>query len=215
MSQTIFTPFHYHTSKKLRRTFTLLGIVFWVAASLAVLVPILPHVLYRLSPQTPNILAAEIGQTSFQLPETVDATIALPEFDENLPQENYLVITSIGVNGQIHEGENWEDVLRQGIWRVPEFAQPNTGRPVILAAHRWGYLDWSNQFRRRNSFYNLPRVEVGDQIEIVWNQRQYLYEVYAAETATQISDYTADLILYTCQLWESPIRVFRYARRVN
>jgi sortase (surface protein transpeptidase) len=177
--------------------------------------PIFPHVLYRLSPQTPVALAQTIGQTPAAVPEAQVKPVNLPPVDPSLPKENYLVINSIGVNGLIHEGNDWEKILRQGIWKVPDFPEPSSGKPVILAAHRWGYLEWSNSFRRLNSFYNLPKVKTGDQIEVVWGQRKYLYEVYRGEQGDSISDYSADLILYTCQLWNSPIRVFRYAKRVN
>lgn len=218
MPQTIFTPFHYHATKRMRRILIGLGIVLWLGASVAVLGPIFPHVLYRLSPGTPQTLAAGIANTASTVsvpPAEPGFEVNLPPFDPELPKENYLVIKSVGINGQIHEGENWEKILKQGVWRVPNFPDPSSGKPVILASHRWGYLDWSNDFRRLNSFYNLPKTKVGDQIEIVWQQRQYFYEITAAETGTEITDYSADLILYTCELWESPVRVFRFAKRVN
>ena len=216
MPQTIFTPYHYHTTKKLRRFFITLGVILWSVAMITTITPIFPHILYRLSPQTSQILAAGIAKTGaiVELPQA-EATIALPPKDDTLPAKNYLIIPSIGVNGQIHEGSDWENILRQGVWRVPDFPTPDTGKPVILAAHRWGYLDWSNQFRRWNSFYNLPKTKVGDKIEIVWQQRKYEYEIIAAETGDKITDYSADLILYTCQLWNSPVRVLRYAKRIN
>ena len=87
--------------------------------------------------------------------------------------------------------------------------------PIILAAHRWGYLEWSASFRKLNSFYNLPQLKVGDTIKVVWDQRPFEYKVYSVETGTQITDYNAKLILYTCQLWNSPVRFFVYANRVN
>jgi hypothetical protein len=65
------------------------------------------------------------------------------------------------------------------------------------------------------SFFSLPKTRVGDKIDIIWGQRKYEYEIYKAETKTQISDYDADLILYTCLLYNSPDRIFRYARRIN
>ena len=53
---------------------------------------------------------------------------------------------------------------------------------------------------------------MGDTVEIIWKQRKYVYEIYKEEEGEEISDYTADLILYTCESLKSPIRIFRYAR---
>ena len=58
-------------------------------------------------------------------------------------------------------------------------------------------------------------LSIGDRIEIIWGQRKYVYEIYRAEDSTGIQDYEADLILYTCRLFNSPTRIFRYANRVN
>ncbi len=137
-----------------------------------------------------------------------------PPFDPRLPATNHLLIPSIGVNTDIQEAtaDDYEEALRKGVWRVSDFGAPNdNGRPIILAAHRFGYLAWTNSYRHNNSFYNLPKVKVGDVVEIDWNQKKYLYEVYATSSGTQILDYSADLILYTCETLEGTEKVFVYA----
>ena len=99
---------------------------------------------------------------------------------------------------------------------MPDFGDPyNREKPTILAAHRFGYLAWSVKYRLANSFYNLPKLKVGDRIEVNWLKRKYMYEVYATGEGKEITDYTADLILYTCKFLESPIRLFAYARLVE
>jgi len=141
-----------------------------------------------------------------------------PPFDPRLPVTNSLLIPSIGVNTDIQEATltNYEDALRKGVWRVSDFGAPNdNAEPIILAAHRFGYLAWTNSYRHKNSFYNLPKIEVGDLIEIDWNQRKYLYEVYATSKGTQILDYSADLILYTCETLTGDEKVFVYARLIR
>ena len=141
-----------------------------------------------------------------------------PTFDAKLPVVNHLVIPSIGVNTDIQEASlnDYEDALKKGVWRVSDFGAPdNTGEPIILAAHRFGYLVWTDLFRRENSFYNLPKVKIGDVIEIDWKQRKYLYEVYATNKGTEITDYSADLILYTCESLIGPERIFVYAHLVQ
>ncbi len=138
-----------------------------------------------------------------------------PEYDPNLPEENRIVISSIGVDTQVEEAtaENYEVALRKGVWRVSDFGTPH-GRemPTILAAHRYGYLRWNNSYRRENSFFNLPKLNLNDKVEIVWRQRKYVYEIYAQERGEEITDYSADLILYTCESLNSPVRLFKYAR---
>lgn len=238
------------------KIFTTLGVTFWVLTAIFVLLPSWPHIYYRLSPQASSLLASTIASTALIASETINAptpsippstvipgadsgvgtrrgeSIAvtpptpLPEVDPSLPPENGLIIDKIGVRGEIHEGDAWQQILRQGIWRVPSFATPlsdtvlrdtvtPSSAPIILAAHRWGYLEWSASFRKLNSFYHLPELKAGDTIKVVWDQRPFEYEVYATETGTEISDYSANLILYTCQLWNSPVRFFVYANRTN
>lgn len=139
----------------------------------------------------------------------------LPAFDASLPAENRISIPSIGVDSVINEApyENYEEALKQGVWRTPDFNTPsNQSRPTILAAHRFGYLKWSNLYRRHNSFFNLPKLKEGDTIEIVWRQRKYVYTVYAESTGEAIEDYSADLILYTCNDLSSDVRIIKYAK---
>lgn len=205
-----------HKNKRVTLYVTL-GIFFWILAVIFLIMPIWPYVYYRLSPQTSTTLASTLAATSHpqtpQQPSTKE--VNLPDFDSSLPTKNGLIIDKIGLRGEIHEGTNWEEILQSGIWRVPNFGTPEQpGLPVILAAHRWGYVSWSNAFRHLNSFYNLPKLKVGDTVDLIWNQRKYTYKIYATDSAQEILDYTADLILYTCQLWNSPVRIIVYAERV-
>lgn len=211
----VFTPFHYRRSRRLRRIFLIFGILFWVTAAMVALIPIAPWVLYRVFPSTPDTLAHTIATTVSASAIATANPLPVPPLDTNLAATPLLVIDKIGVNGAIHEGDDWEEILKQGIWRVPNFGTPEAGKPIILASHRWGYLAWSNAFRRLNSFYNLPKLDIGDKIEIDWGQRHYYYVVSKRETGDAITDYSADLILYTCQLWDSPIRFFIYASRTT
>ena len=141
-----------------------------------------------------------------------------PRLDTSLPLENRVSIPSVGINTKINEMpyENYEEALKVGVWRVPDFGTPYERKaPVILAAHRYGYLRWSVPYRLKNSFYNLPKVKVGDTVEIIWRQRKYIYEVYAEGKGEEITDYSADLILYTCEDLNSPVRIFKYARLIR
>lgn len=142
----------------------------------------------------------------------------VPAYDPKLPKENRLTILAIGVNTPIQEAtyDNYEQALRRGVWRVSDFGAPTiAGKPTILAAHRYGYLAWTNTFRRLNSFFNLPKLKVGDLVEISWQQRKYRYEIYAEDRGEAISDYSADLILYTCESLNGPVRIFKYARLIK
>lgn len=204
---------------KILNVYTIIGIILVVIATILLITPSLPYLWYRL-----NTDATEQEISNLELPVNPDTTppeqpqkpeVELPPFDESLPTTNMISIPSIGVNSQIHEGENPKESLDRGVWRAPEFGTPEDAITVILAAHRFGYITWSSEFRTTSSFYNLPKTKVGDQIEIIWNQRKYVYEIYTAEDGTYITDYSTDLVLYTCRLFNSPVRVFRYAERVN
>jgi len=138
-----------------------------------------------------------------------------PKLDPSLPLENRIKIGSAKINTTINEAtlDNYEEALTKGVWRVADFGTPfDRSKPTILAAHRFGYLKWSVPYRLKNSFYSLPKLKAGETVEIVWKQRKYVYEVYGESEGEAVSDYSADLILYTCESLNSPVRIFRYAR---
>jgi len=138
-----------------------------------------------------------------------------PRYDPKLPMEQRIKIPSVRIDTQIWEAtiENHEEALKKGVWRAPDFGTPiDRKRPTILAAHRYGYLAWSIPFRLKNSFYSLPKLKVGDTVEIIWRQRKYIYEIYSESKGEEIDDYSANLILYTCESLNSPERIFKYGR---
>ncbi len=213
-----------HALNRLLKVYTGLGILLWVIATVLIFIPIFPFLWYRINAGATQsdlntITAPTQGTTDNTfikvLPGGSNTKTELPPQDTTLPKTNTLRIPTIGVNGTILEGTDADQILRKGIWRVNDFGTPEYKKTIILAAHRFGYVWWTTEFRTKNSFYNLPKTRVGDKVEIIWHQRKYTYEIYRAEDSTEIKDYGADLILYTCRMFNSPVRVFRYARRTN
>lgn len=154
---------------------------------------------------------------TFTPPVAEQREVQLPPQEDTLPEGNWLIIPRIGVNTEILESEIPEESLIKGVWRVPEFGKPGVAtEPMILAAHRFGYnWWWQGEYWKYHSFYLLPDLEPGDIVEVISDQRKYLYEIYAGEEGVEITDYNADLILYTCKFLTSDIRHFRYARRID
>lgn len=164
-----------------------------------------------------NFRMSDTEVQTLQTDLNISKPVYNPPFDTRLPKTNSLLIPSIGVNTGVQEAtaDNYETALKKGVWRVSDFGAPNdNGKPIILAAHRFGYLAWTDSYRHKNSFYNLPKVETGDLVEIDWNQRKYLYEIYAVSKGKEILDYSADLILYTCQTLSGEEKVFVYTRLI-
>lgn len=205
---------------RLLNTYTIIGVVLIVIATILLVTPALPYIWYRLNGGATEDEIAQITQALEEQPDTPEPPDTppeepeLPPIDRSLPSTNMIIISSIGVNSEIQEGENGSAALENGIWRVPNFGTPEDTISVILAGHRFGYIYWSSDFRTKSSFFNLPKTGVGDEVTLIWGQREYTYEIYEAKDGTYIDDYDADLILYTCRLFNSPVRVFRYAKRV-
>ena len=183
--------------------------------------PVGAYLYYTVRPATTKILAKALQETGEAISPVNSAVIQetkVPERDPSLPEGQYLSIPKIGVDTVIWEAssEGYEEALKKGVWRVPEFGQPGqAGKPIILAAHRFGYLEWTQAYRLKNSFYDLPKLTGGDQIAIVYNQHRYIYRVLRVTEGTKIEDYSSDLILYTCKFLVSPLRVFVYAEEIN
>ena len=182
-----------------------------------------PMVYYTLFPADPVPIKASSEGTplggSFDQNNNRVETRRIPEppYDPTLPDGQWLLIPRIGVQSEIIETANSEEALAKGIWRVQDFGVAgDLTKPMILAAHRFGYKWWwESNYWKYHSFYLLPKLEPGDFVEVIANHRKYLYEIYAGEEGEEITDYNADLILYTCKFLNSPLRHFRYARLLD
>lgn len=141
----------------------------------------------------------------------------LPEKDATLPEGNWISIPRIGVYTELRNTADPEEALAHGVWWVPDFGVPgDTEIPMIVAAHRFGWQWWwQSDYWKYNSFYLLPDTQPGDRVEVISDQRKWVYEIYAGEEGEEILDYTADMILYTCKYLQSPVRHFRYARLID
>lgn len=141
----------------------------------------------------------------------------LPPQNPALPSGDWIVIPRIGVRTKLQATEKAEEALAEGAWRAPDYGKPgDASLPIIVAGHRFGWQWWwQSDYWKYNSFYQLPELEPGDLVEIISDQRKWVYEVYAGEQGEKITDYEADLILYTCKFLNSPVRHFRYARLVD
>jgi sortase (surface protein transpeptidase) len=194
--------------------FLLLAVI--ITAGIIIGSLVLPELTTRLSTDTQQDVLSDAQQHI--APEAVAAnptgTSAERPVDPTLPEGTWISIPKIGVNTQALALENSEAALEKGVWLVPEFGRPgDTTQPTIMAAHRYGWKWWwQNDYWKLHSFYLLTETQPGDLIEVITDQKKYVYEVYAADEGDHITDYSADLILYTCKFLNSPVRYFRYAK---
>lgn len=205
---------------KISKIYTVAGFAFLILALVAIAIPVSPYILYRINPDYTDDevenLSKQISQEPILPTEVNEKDYSLPEFDPSLPEEPYILIPSIQVSSPIGDSIEPEESLREGSWIAKDFGSPeDNSLPIIIAAHRFGYVYWDRDTRNLLSFYNLPKTDIGDTIEIVWNQRKYIYEIVDTDDSTYIKTYDSDLIIYTCKYFNSPQRIFRYANRVE
>jgi sortase A len=149
------------------------------------------------------------------IPNQQESTGAQTQTESTVPLRNVLLIPDIGVDGLIYESED-PVVLNYGIWRRPQTSTPDRGGNTVFVAHRYLYTTGIN------TFYHLPKMEVGDSFYVYWQQKQYTYEVYTVETVLpteiEIEENTEEPIvtLYTCTpLWTSEYRLVVRAKLIE
>lgn len=177
-----------------------------------------PEVWYRLNPDAVQAEVRSLTREPFR--DTAITTLAnallIPEPAKNasLPTTGTLIIPKIGVNTPLLEGHNEEELLSKGVWKMPGYGSPSrNNQPIVLAAHRWGPITTPAEYRSQHMFINLPNLVEGDKLTIVWEQREYIYQVRKTEVNQYVSE-LADLILITCQYYDSPERILVYAERI-
>ena len=115
---------------------------------------------------------------------------------------NQLIIPSIQLDQPIYGGTDTYAGLAKGVWRWPDGSTPDRGSNTVLLGHRFTYTN------PRGVFYFLDKVQVGDEIDLVWNNTTYTYQVAETKvvppTAGDILNATPQptLTIYTCTpLW--------------
>jgi LPXTG-site transpeptidase (sortase) family protein len=201
---------------KTLNVYTYIGIGLLVLAIVLFLAPSIPQFIYSLDKSSTTKEITVISDENIsQLNDIVNTQNQLPKLDLTLPTSNYISIPKIAVYSPLSQGKNYEEILKNGAWMVNNFPSPEKQKkPVIIAAHRFGYIYWSDKERKKISFYNLPKLKVGDTVEVIWKQRKYVYEIKKSEESRKITSYDYDLILYTCKWYSSPVRIFKYANLV-
>lgn len=202
---------------KLANIYGTAGLLALLMGFILIMIPSFPYVWYSINPGATD---RELERISEGISSDTDDVLEpnreikiLPDTNPNLPKEPFVKIDKIGVMSPVQKGDDYISILTQGSWMVPEFGDPiNNDKTIIVAAHRFGYSYWSREERSVVSFYNLPQLDISDTVSIIWDQREFVYEIYKAEESTYITDYDADLILYTCKYFNSPVRIFRYAK---
>lgn len=133
-------------------------------------------------------------------------------------KNNILYIPSIDLAAEVQELEKLED-LHFGAWRRPNASNPELGGNTVIVAHR--YTDKGG--RMENTFYHLPKVKIGEDIYMYFNNKKYIYKVYdikvVEETDISVEKATTTaniLTLYTCTpLWRSTHRHVVYSNLIS
>lgn len=131
------------------------------------------------------------------------------------PSAHVLVIPSIGVNAEIHEGEDAQ-TLNLGVWRRPRSSSPVKGGNTVLTGHRYQRVFGSN------TFYLLNKLQVDDQFLVFWDGVEYDYRITEISIVdpshVEIEQQTSEPIitLYTCTpLWTAKDRIVIKAKLIT
>ena len=143
---------------------------------------------------------------------TIEDSLANTEIDLNnkileaLKME--IKIDPIDVQGYIYQGETSE-TMSQGFWHYPISQYPGEKGNVVIIGHRFQHIPPA-----KNTFYNLDKLKIGDEIVIRHTEGEYKYIIVDIEitdpTDISILENTDDyrLTLVTCTpLWTSEKRL--------
>lgn len=153
--------------------------------------PVSKELTYTLSEETKDKLLGNTQQNSIAY---------TPQ--KNFPEENRLVIPQIGVDAEILDASTLAILTtKEGVWREPTTDNPEKGGNMVLAGHRFQYLPPNT-----NTFYNLDKLKTGERMLVIWNRKEYVYEIINVHIVTpdkvnileDDKEIPNKLTLYTC-----------------
>lgn len=134
-----------------------------------------------------------------------------------IPQENRILIPSIGIDMQIFEGPNEKTLDKGGIWHIPNTSTPAQGGNTVVSGHRWQYLPPSN-----STLYLLDKVQDGEPVIVYWQGKEYDYRISGREVVdpsrVEILENTPEprLTIFTCTpLYSTKQRLVLYGELIS
>jgi LPXTG-site transpeptidase (sortase) family protein len=144
------------------------------------------------------------------------AVVQIPPYKSNKTTERLqaavgtygdrLFIPKINVDVAIVQGDS-NAVLEQGAWhRQPQNGDPLKGGNFVLSAHRFNLGLTPQGTRAKSPFYNLHKLQIGDQLFVDYQGKRFGYAVvkkYAvkpSQTEIEGPSDTAKMTLYSCKL---------------
>jgi LPXTG-site transpeptidase (sortase) family protein len=146
------------------------------------------------APQLPNI------------PVISQSPLAINIKDDATDTRNRVVIPKINLEVPYFTGDT-EATLDKGAWhRKPEQGNPAIGGNFILSAHRFELGLTPARTKAKSPFYNIDKLQMGDEIKIFFEGKWYTYTVSkkydVPPTALYIEQQsvTPKITLYSCSL---------------
>lgn len=159
--------------------------------------PLLPNISFLFRDDSPNSVAPYAG--------------ALADFNgsssDESPEDNRLVIPSIGLDEPIYESSYISVIADGGVWHRPNSVIPTGTGNTVLVGHRF----YGNNV---STFYHLDKLVEGEVFAVYWEGEELLYRVAskrvveATETSIEEATVQRQLTMYTCHpLWSSSQRL--------
>jgi LPXTG-site transpeptidase (sortase) family protein len=175
----------------LRKINNLLLLLIILINGYVIVMPFLPAFEYNLG----NHQAKEKSLQKLIAPP---AKVATPT---SAPKPNQVIIPSMLLDQPIYDGPESQQytILDQGkIWRFSWGSTPDKGGNTVLIGHRFTYTN------PRGVFYYMNKVQLGDDIGVIWNNKQYSYKVVSitevppTDISVEAPSKQAELTLFTC-----------------
>jgi len=117
-------------------------------------------------------------------------------------RNNSLLIPSIGVDANLG---NIENDLDFGAW----LEKTNANYPQVIAIHRFGWATFNILQKTKTTLYNVDKLKIGNMVKVNLDNRQYTYKIIKIESGNATPELINNqLIIYTCQFFNSEARIF-------
>lgn len=117
------------------------------------------------------IVASEESILTTPLITPLTTLLTTPKTSTPTAVKDHLVIAGVNINMPIFVGET-EKILDKGGWLFSRTSRPDRGSNTVIFGHRYMYKP-----PKSNTFWNLDKVKIGDEMILFWQGKEYRYKV--------------------------------------